>query len=87
MGGIWEIIFSLPPGAVGSCGVPCCVIGSARGWICARNFASNSSRSATGECECEWMAARARRESSQRWNVALISLTRNQLTGLPEFPG
>jgi hypothetical protein len=64
LGGIWEINFSLSSGASRCCSVACSVIGSADWWCLGRSGASSSSRSGTGECGL--MAARLRRDSSQR---------------------
>jgi hypothetical protein len=68
LGGIWEIIFSVPVRARAFRWVAR-VIGSFCGRS-ARKGASSSSSSGTDECGLR--AARARRESSQRaWSAAL----------------
>jgi hypothetical protein len=72
LGGIWEIIFSLPPRAGASCGVLCGVSCGAGSRFPPRSGASSSSSSGMGERG--QMAARSRRESSQRaWSACFRS--------------
>ena len=68
LGGIWEIIFSLSSVV----GASCWVTRGVAGWVWwARSRCGARSPSSSGTGECAWMAARARRESSQRaWSTA-----------------